>query len=81
MARRAPAEVEHLIGDFAKAKEKLGWEPRTTFDVGVRAALLVPGLSVFCTVRDLFDVRGMDFTRSPLPGRRFSAAIQYRKEL
>jgi GDPmannose 4,6-dehydratase len=27
-----PAEVEHLIGDPAKAKEKLGWEPRTSFE-------------------------------------------------
>jgi GDPmannose 4,6-dehydratase len=27
-----PAEVEHLIGDFAKAREKLGWEPRTSFE-------------------------------------------------
>jgi len=27
-----PAEVDHLIGDYAKAKEKLGWEPRTTFE-------------------------------------------------
>jgi GDPmannose 4,6-dehydratase len=26
-----PAEVEHLIGDAAKAREKLGWEPRTSF--------------------------------------------------
>jgi len=26
-----PAEVEHLIGDAAKAKEQLGWEPRTSF--------------------------------------------------
>jgi GDPmannose 4,6-dehydratase len=26
-----PAEVEHLIGDASKAKEKLGWEPRTSF--------------------------------------------------
>ncbi len=26
-----PAEVEHLIGDPAKAREKLGWEPRTPF--------------------------------------------------
>ena len=27
-----PAEVEHLIGDASKAKEKLGWEPRTSFE-------------------------------------------------
>jgi GDPmannose 4,6-dehydratase len=26
-----PAEVEHLVGDYSKAKEKLGWEPRTSF--------------------------------------------------
>ncbi len=27
-----PAEVEHLIGDPAKAKKILGWEPKTSFD-------------------------------------------------
>jgi GDPmannose 4,6-dehydratase len=27
-----PAEVEHLVGDYSKAKERLGWEPRTSFD-------------------------------------------------
>ena len=27
-----PAEVELLIGDYAKAKAKLGWEPQTTFE-------------------------------------------------
>jgi GDPmannose 4,6-dehydratase len=27
-----PAEVEHLVGDYSKAKEKLGWAPRTSFD-------------------------------------------------
>ena len=26
-----PAEVEHLIGDPSKARDKLGWEPRTSF--------------------------------------------------
>jgi GDPmannose 4,6-dehydratase len=31
-----PAEVEHLVGDPAKAKEKLGWGPRTSFDELVR---------------------------------------------
>jgi GDPmannose 4,6-dehydratase len=27
-----PAEVNNLLGNAAKAKEKLGWTPRTTFD-------------------------------------------------
>ncbi len=27
-----PAEVESLLGDASKAKEKLGWEPKHTFD-------------------------------------------------
>ena len=32
-----PAEVEQLLGDPTKAKEKLGWNPRkTTFDELVR---------------------------------------------
>ena len=26
-----PAEVETLLGDATKAKEKLGWVPKTTF--------------------------------------------------
>ena len=41
-----PAEVDHLIGDASKAREKLGWEPRTSFEeliglmVGADLALL-----------------------------------------
>lgn len=31
-----PAEVDLLIGDASKAKEKLGWEPKTSFDELVR---------------------------------------------
>ena len=27
-----PAEVDLLIGDYAKARQKLGWEPRTRFE-------------------------------------------------
>ena len=31
-----PTEVDLLIGDYSKAKEKLGWEPKTTFKELVR---------------------------------------------
>ena len=31
-----PAEVDHLIGDPSKAKAKLGWVPKTSFDELVR---------------------------------------------
>jgi GDPmannose 4,6-dehydratase len=31
-----PAEVEHLIGDASRARDKLGWEPRTSFEEMVR---------------------------------------------
>ncbi len=31
-----PAEVDLLVGDARKAKEKLGWEPKTTFKGLVR---------------------------------------------
>jgi GDPmannose 4,6-dehydratase len=31
-----PAEVEHLVGDSSKAREQLGWEPRTSFEEMVR---------------------------------------------
>lgn len=27
-----PAEVDYLIGDYSKAKEMLGWEPKTSFN-------------------------------------------------
>ncbi|MEZ4223840.1 MAG: GDP-mannose 4,6-dehydratase [Polyangiaceae bacterium] len=27
-----PAEVDLLLGDYSKAKQKLGWEPKVTFD-------------------------------------------------
>jgi GDPmannose 4,6-dehydratase len=31
-----PAEVDHLIGDYGKAKRLLGWEPRTSFEELIR---------------------------------------------
>jgi GDPmannose 4,6-dehydratase len=31
-----PAEVDHLVGDYSKAKRDLGWEPRTSFEELIR---------------------------------------------
>jgi GDPmannose 4,6-dehydratase len=31
-----PAEVEHLVGDATKAREKLGWVPQTSFEEMIR---------------------------------------------
>jgi GDPmannose 4,6-dehydratase len=31
-----PAEVEHLVGDATKARERLGWEPQTSFEEMIR---------------------------------------------
>ena len=31
-----PAEIEHLVGDYSKARKELGWEPRTSFEDLVR---------------------------------------------
>ena len=31
-----PAEVDHLIGDPAKAERDLGWVPKTTFEELIR---------------------------------------------
>ena len=28
--------MEHLIGDYTKAREQLGWEPRTSFEAMIR---------------------------------------------
>jgi GDPmannose 4,6-dehydratase len=33
---KRPAEVDHLIGDAAKARRELGWEPRTSFEELIR---------------------------------------------
>ena len=31
-----PAEVDHLVGDASRARERLGWEPKTSFEELIR---------------------------------------------
>lgn len=33
---KRPAEVDHLIGDYSKAKKQLGWQPKTSFEELIR---------------------------------------------
>jgi GDPmannose 4,6-dehydratase len=33
---KRPAEVDHLVGDYSKAKRELGWEPETDFESMIR---------------------------------------------
>jgi GDPmannose 4,6-dehydratase len=33
---KRPAEVDHLVGDYSKARRELGWEPRTGFEELIR---------------------------------------------
>jgi GDPmannose 4,6-dehydratase len=35
-AFQRPAEVDHLIGDYSKAKRQLGWQPQTSFEELIR---------------------------------------------
>ena len=35
-ALQRPAEVDHLVGDFSKARQELGWGPRTNFEELIR---------------------------------------------
>ena len=35
-AFKRPAEVDHLIGDYAKAERVLGWRPQTSFEELIR---------------------------------------------
>lgn len=45
-----PAEVEQLLGNPAKAKRVLGWEPTTKFEVGCCCSARVACISWFHSV-------------------------------
>ena len=47
-----PAEVDHLIGDAAKAKRVLGWEPRVSFEQLVEMMVDADIASLSATARD-----------------------------
>ena len=73
-------EVNHIGGTFFDPGNLIVYSPRTHVDLGFRGELFTRGLSIYFTVRDLLDERGMDFARSPLPGRRLSFTLSYQTE-
>lgn len=75
------AEVNHIGGTFFDPSNFITYTPRTHLDLGLRGELFTRGLSVYFTIRDVLDERGMDFARSPLPGRRLSFTLSYQTEL
>jgi GDPmannose 4,6-dehydratase len=62
-----PTEVTYLQADIAKAREKLGWEPRITFDELVKIMVdydvSAVGLSPVCDGMAICQKRGFNYTR------------------
>ncbi len=66
-----PTEVEYLKSDITKARKKLGWEPRTTFDELIKimvdydmklAGLQPPGKGIEISKRKGFTYTNHDFS-------------------
>ena len=47
-----PTEVEELLGDFTKAKQKLGWEPKTTLEQLVEEMIKIDKIEAQKDLRD-----------------------------
>ena len=47
-----PTEVEELLGDFTKAKQKLGWEPKTTLEQLVEEMIKIDKIEAQKELRD-----------------------------
>ena len=73
-----PTEVEALHADIAKARRKLGWEPRITFDelvkIMVDCDLKAVGLQSACLGLEACRFKGFDYTNHD-----FSAYEQIRE--
>jgi GDPmannose 4,6-dehydratase len=69
-----PAEVDYLLADCSKAKEKLGWEPKITFQelakIMVDADMEVVGLTPPGEGERILEEKGIGWTRNTqAPGR------------
>ena len=73
--------MTHLASGPTDPANLVPFPGRTTWGGGVRAYLFDRALSVALSARDLADARGFDLLGFPLPGRRYAAALSYRKEL
>lgn len=75
------AEALHVGASFTDTRNLDHIPARTPVSAGVRARLYSRALAMSVEVVDLFDARGFDFANFPLPGRRFAAQLEYRKDL
>lgn len=74
-------EAMHVGASFTDTRNLDHIPARTPLSTGVRARLFANALSASFEVVDVFDARGFDLANFPLPGRRFAAQLEYRKDL
>jgi GDPmannose 4,6-dehydratase len=65
-----PTEVDALLSDPSKAREKLGWEPKVTFDelikIMVDADMINAGLKPISESDKILTEKGIDWTKNKL---------------
>ena len=63
-----PTEVEHLLADASKARERLGWEPKVTFKelvkIMVDADMELFGLMPIGEGQGILDEKGIHWTKN-----------------
>ena len=65
-----PVEVEHLLADASKARERLGWEPKVTFKelvkIMVDADMEMMGLKFSGEGNSILEQKGINWTKNQM---------------
>jgi hypothetical protein len=77
----AYTEVMYVGANYVDSANLERFDPRTRMNAGVRLLLFARSLSASFEVVDVLDRAGFDLLGFPLPGRRYAAQIEYRKDL